>query len=238
MLVKPVIIVLLSLVVLPLQAQQQLAIEGIAKDPDKGQVLYRESLKITTDSKQRLVDATVSYFYTDDKAFAIKSLTYGDEPLMPDLIFNDFRNDSQTQVRHDNKQLYVNYRIKDELTSKKLPLPSDKPVVVDAGFERLIQQYWLQLVAGNAISFYFLAIDRAKLVEFTLSKLNQSADTVVFEIKPDSFWVSLVVDPITLVFDKQQRLLRFSGLTNIAALDDTGQVANHNYQATIQYRYP
>ena len=114
----------------------------------------------------------------------------------------------------------------------------DEPlIVVDAGFDRLIESRWNTLRKVKELDFTFLAITRAQLINFEAIEIKANENLINVELHPRNFFINILVKPISLEYDQHtKRLLSFEGLTNIEEFKD-GQRTEENYIARIAYRY-
>lgn len=223
---------------LHVHAAQLLSFEGKATDPDSSALLYTESHQIILDDAGHYLSAHVSYRYPNGDVFAEKTLDYSKDALAPDLSFYDKRKNEHTYVTvnfesNDLKVLVENAKGKQE-TNVKLDEPL---VVVDAGFDRLIDSQWDTVKKDKELKFSFLAITRAQLINFEVVELTTNETSTFLELHPRNFFINILVDPIALEYDnKTHRLVSFEGLTNIEQFID-GEGTEENYVARIEYSY-
>lgn len=226
---------------------QNFSFFGKAYDLDTGEWLYSETHHIVLSGQGDYLSAQVVYRYPDGKVIAQKNLDFSDSRLAPALTFLDRRDDSTltTMTGPDSVELIKNTQ--QARTTENVEVEQAQALVVDAGFDQLVLENWDKLVAGEVISFDFLALSRASVVPFQVSRIsdaNTNADinanpgtTVTLAIEPESWLIGMLMDPIRLVYDRQTaKLLEYSGVTNIPA-SESGRVLDENYHARIRYRY-
>ena len=110
-------------------------------------------------------------------------------------------------------------------------------VVVDAGFDRLIEASWSKLIENKKVDFTFLALTRAQLINFEAIYTGLSKGVIELEFHPRNFFINILVDPISLSYDeKTKRLIHFQGLTNIERFEN-GTRTEENHLARIDYLY-
>lgn len=219
------------------QGNNILEFQGNAYDPETSQLIYIEKHRVLLNQEGRYLSSTVEYQTPKGVLFAEKQVDYADSLIAPSFTFNDFRVDRKVSVVRGDQSIYLNSDNGASETTKKVAVEASKPVVVDAGFDRFIYENWQRLLETKDLSFAFLAIPRAKLVNLDVIEKTRTKDTVVYRITPSNFFYRLLVDPIELTYDlKNKQLLRFEGLTNIAK-SENGKVKDDNYVAVINYRY-
>lgn len=220
------------------QFEAQAYLIGVASDPNSGELLYTE----TWDDPPGGDNATVRYWDAAGGAVAFKKIDFSRSAFAPDVFQADFRNRRGFEVARSGA----------ELTVRKLKLSPDAPldspsrgrlakvdfndeVVVDAGFDRYVLANWERLQKRSA-RFEFLQIDKARLIALKLKKkkCSQQFDVEVrcLSLNIDNLLLSKFVKPIELVYEVEpRRLLRYTGLGQLAGADGKGLVVQ------IDYRY-
>ncbi len=101
-----------------------------------------------------------------------------------------------------------------DITKPKLVLPEDG--IVDAGFDRFVDQHWAELVEGEVLSRPFLVPRRLDFVDFRIRRESEDDSTYVFLMGVESALLRLFVKPIKVTYErKSRRLLRYSGISNM-----------------------
>lgn len=226
-----------------------LRFQGKAYSLETDELLYSEHHRVSLDDQGRYDKGTVEYFRPDGERFAVKNINYQRNQSAPYIFFRDLRSDSAVKIDATAAELSIlssdrfSEHVKGSDTGKLsiVPVSTDLPLVVDAGFDRFVQQNWSSLVRGESLVFSFLVISRARLVDFEIfqsnEKNNESTHFLAFVVKPKNFFFSLLVEPIRLTYDSTtRRLLRFEGLTNIEKFS-SGHASGDNFVARIQYEY-
>ncbi len=212
---------------------------GRAFDPATGAILYTERHNIQLSTQGQYLSAEVSYQDAQDKVFAHKRMQYANNITLPDTYFYEVDTPFAFQVTAESKgALALSYNDEQEQFKQVVSVPKSGFSVVDAGFDRLVQQQWADLLAGKTVRFNFLAVTRADFYEFRLSKSERSdANTLVLKLEPNNAVFRWLLDPAYLMYEqKSGRLMRFEGLTNIRKRID-GQAQDENYVAVIEYDY-
>jgi hypothetical protein len=191
---------------------QQLAqpsVVGNAYDKSTGYFLYSENHFCEEDRLQ----CTVKYLDSYGLMFAMKQLDYRESSLSPSLVMTDYRLDVETRV----------------------PATEQNGLVVDAGFDNFVRSIWEVLDAGDKAKFPFLVagFDKPiKMIALQSAATDCTTTQLCLEIKLDSWFLGMLVDPIELSYSRtDKRLRRFSGVSNIK--NEEGESLNVN----IQYQY-
>lgn len=229
---------LLSVLALHVHANQLLSFEGKVTDLKTSEFLYTERHQVTLDQAGNYLSAQVAYSDPKGKVFAEKKLDYTKNLLAPDMLFLDKRNGEQTHVYLDESNESLNVSIEADDKKEQSSISLDEPlVVVDAGFDRLIESQWASLKKNNTLSFAFLAITRAQLINFEAEVQKTNERSIFVELHPRNFFINMLVEPITLEYDlSTKRLLSFEGLTNIEKFEN-GKRTEENFVARIEYSY-
>lgn len=204
----------------PVQAEIRFE-QGKAWDLQKKRVLYTESHWLRFENG-RLSERTVLYRCADGTAFARKNVSYANSALAPAFQFKDRRFDYSEALQWQNGQPRLQYSSRKSSGERAL---INKPnLVADAGFDNFIRQRWQALSRSNRQSLQFAVPSRLKSYAFHLQRsgatryANQPAQ--VFTLGLDGL-LGLIAPDIEVTYSsRDQRLLRFKGLTNI--LNDQG----------------
>lgn len=219
-------------------AAQLLSFEGRATNPDTSVLLYVEKHQIILSDTGKYLSAYVSYSNPDGEVFAEKTLDYAKNVLTPEMMFYDKRSQERTSVSLNMADAYFKVLIESDKNRSESKVLIDEPlVVVDAGFDRLIESKWQALQKYKELDFTFLAITRGQLINFEVIQKNLNTHSVFVELHPRNFFINLLVEPISLEYAlKTKRLLSFQGLTNIERFEN-GKRTEENHVARIDYIY-
>jgi len=220
---------------------QEVRFIGYAKSPSNGELLYQEKHSIVYSSHGQRLSSEVQYFSPDGKLFAEKSLSYGAEPTVPTMAFFDHRIAQSILVKKQSDSVLVENVVNGDTEKTDVSDSDDLPMVADAGFDMFMVSHWQSLMAGKKHTMDFLAITRGQFIEFEIVKTHEAEKTVSFELKPSSFLISMLVDPIVLTYDKSTaNILYYKGLTNIEKAELTADgwyATGDNHVAVIEYEY-
>jgi len=204
---------------------------GSAYSLDDKTLLYRE-----THTKQSDSIYTVEYSEPDGQVFATKSLDSSKSSIAPSFSQLNERNGEKIDVLQSGKKLEISYQENSQASLEKDSVPLVPGVVVDAGFNAFVTQYWDTLITGKEMDIEFLVPSRQSTYSFRFGKSDcidgTESGVTCFSLKPVSWFVRMAVDPIVVAYDSEnKRLLRFTGRANIS--NEQGKYQN----VDIQYRY-
>lgn len=215
---------------------------AVSEENESDRVLYVEQHRIFQDSQGAYVSGEVVYRSAAGDVLATKELDFSSRQTLPELRFEDLRTNSTFETRnHLNASSALVKLSHYEGTSSdtsKVDIENLNRSVVDAGFDLFVSKHWENLLEGKRVKLDFLALTRASFYEFYLQKDKVLDDQVVIKLKPSSFLLGLVMEPVVLTYElASKRLLRFEGLTNIEKVVK-GKAKGENYIARIEYVYP
>lgn len=199
---------LLLLLVPAAQALENLYVVGEARSLKDGELRYREYHHCSEDRRQ----CQVLYRDADGSLFARKHIDYSESASSPSVVVEDLR---------EGRTLRLQGR--------------DEPdLVVDAGFDNYVRERWNELSRGETVRFPFLIAGRDSPVPMKASSKEGGAckgGRLCLSVSLDAWLVSLLVEPIRLVYDSERRLLQYQGISNIRDGDGRSQ------QVRIDYEY-
>jgi hypothetical protein len=219
-------------------ADQLLSFEGKAVDLETLDLLYTENHQVILNDAGDYLSAFVTYINPDGDIFAEKTLDYGKNSLAPDMTFYDKRSGERTHVTLNAADANFHVLIEtDKKRSESKVKLDDSLVVVDSGFDRMIESRWRSFRKDKGLEFTFLAITRSRLINFEATEVKANDVSVTIELNPRNFFINLLLDPIALEYDIiNQRLLSFEGISNIEVFEN-GQRTEKNHVARIDYKY-
>ncbi len=93
-----------------------------------------------------------------------------------------------------------------------------KNLVAGPSLVPFIEKNWSEIVKGETISFRYAVLDRRETVGFKVFKTEEGKrgdiPTLTIKMKPTSFVIAAIVDPVMLVFSAKDRsLLEITGRT-------------------------
>lgn len=207
------------------------SIVGSAYSLKTGSLLYRESHQKIND-----VLHEVEYSEPDGKVFGRKSIDFSQSLVAPSFSQINERNGEEIYVRQEGNDLTVSYKGNTTYKQESERLKVDAGMIIDAGFDGFIKQYWSVLASGKKLDVDYLVPSEQTTFSFRFSRASciagTKSDAACFSLSPISWVVKLAVDPIIVAYDAtEKKLLRFTGRANIA------NAAGKYESVDIQYRY-
>jgi hypothetical protein len=206
---------------------------GTAYSPDGERVLYREQ---RTEQRQdgELVACEVDYLTPEGELFAEKTIRFDGPSTAPAFTFVDYREEFREGARPVEDVIELYSGVGEDLERRRRELPEG--AVVDAGFDRFIRENFDRLRAGERLEFEFAVPAEQRFVRFEIESEGETTydgrPALALRMRPASFLVRLLVEPIRLVYDEQRRLLEFAGISDIR--DDQGD----RHVARVVFEYP
>jgi hypothetical protein len=89
--------------------------------------------------------------------------------------------------------------------------------IIDAGFDRFIEQHWDALVAGDVIEREFLIPSQLDFYTFEVERAKtERLDDYAFQLRIKSMFLQMFVQPVLVHYDSRTRsLLTYEGISNI-----------------------
>lgn len=198
--------------------------EGLAHDPESGELMYREQ-HLLDHADGELRRRLVVYRCTDGTAFARKKVDYADSALAPEFSFEDVRLGYREGLRREGAAGTLWVRRDAVGGERSAPVAGGDALVADAGFDEFIRTRWQPLLEGEPVPLQFAVPSRLDAYEFTLRR--RGAGEVAGE--PAEFfrlrlggWLGWLAPHIDVAYGRDsRRLLRFEGLSNLR--DDAGR---------------
>ncbi|MCW8194248.1 hypothetical protein F6455_05585 [Proteobacteria bacterium 005FR1] len=195
-------------------------IVGEARDRNLGELLYHELHYFSDEG----LDHQVIYRTPDGEVLAEKKLDYTRSDVQPQLNQQNFACGESIGVSYAEDALKVSYRPDEQEAVETAQVERDSELVIDAGFDNLVRRNWQQVTAGDPLTFDYLVPSRFTSYTFRLKNVDCSESAEqgwqCFVIEPASWWLRMLVDPISLTYESSsRRLVEFNGLGNIASAD-------------------
>jgi hypothetical protein len=205
---------------------------GLAYDLKTDELLYSETHCVSEDSAER----EVLYKDVDGELMTSKLLDYSSGVTTPSFVQHNLYSSEFIEVGFEQGMVSMTIIDADsrEILKSAQAQPSQKlPIVIDAGFDSFVRQYWDSLVAGESHEFQFPLADRESLVELRIQSLGcsyASQTDQCFRLDVANLLLRILVKPIELGYDKEaRRLTRFRGLSNIGDANGNGLVVDIKY---------
>ena len=220
---------------------RQLTYSGHAYDTRNDNLVFVERYAEYYNRANQLVRSSVKYYSNADSLLAEKQLDYHAHPYAPAFRYSNIKTGYTESLRWigDKEILLTHYEPGKTEKQKRLTLNDDpnEPYVADAGFDSYIRANLTTLSRGEALTFRFLNPSRLDWFRFQATLLDKREAYLLVEVVPKNRLLRLLVAPIFLSYATdnpvhgQQRLMQYSGLTNMS-LDNQEYI-----KANILYRY-
>lgn len=192
---------------------------GYARDLASGKLLYVETHAVSgggTQAEQRVV-----LYRNDENAvpFARKNLRYSADRSRPEFDFICARSGVVEGLSREGGKLRVEYRETPRSDPRTKLLAERQVRVVDAGFDEFVRANWAALERGDALTAPFLVPSRQTTYDFRVRKVDdvriEGADATVIRLSLAGALGWFLPDIDVTYRNKDQRLLRYRGLTNV-----------------------
>ncbi|MGO3346167.1 MAG: hypothetical protein ACTIM4_12965 [Marinomonas sp.] len=204
---------------------------GSAYSVKTGALLYRETHTLSAGGKHN-----VEYSEPNGAVFGHKVIDESRSRITPSFTQINERNGEKISVKSNTRQVAIQYQKNRSEKTKTKEIDYEAGMVVDAGFNAFVLRYWGALENDTKMHIQFVVPSRQTAVGFTVGRSLCKADTQrnaeCFSLTADSWIVRMVVSPILLAYDPDnKRLLRFTGRANIG--DKNGDFPD----VDIQFHY-
>lgn len=198
---------------------------GRAYDLKTDQLLYIEKIKTQDDADGFNTLIEVDYLDADEKSFAKIRSDLSKNKFIPDVIFEDARNqikDEQSFSAEKKEVLFKRTYLKTS-KEKQRNFKIEKNMLGGQGFNNFLLARFAELLEGKSIHVNFIVLASQDYFQFDIKKIGDVRDgQVTFGLKVSSYFLKMFVKEIQVTYDvEKKRLMSFSGLSNL--LDKTGE---------------
>lgn len=197
-------------------ASQSAYIKGIAKSKNDGQLVYIEKHNIEIDEKGLNKKINTKYLNPSGKLIAQGESNFLKNPLIPDVVFEDFRfGIKETLTLADDRTIVIRqFKNNKSLVSKSFALKDS--MAAGQGFDNFIKTKFEELKHKD-IKLNFGVISQLNFFTFKAYTKKQNTDqTVLFGIELINPLYRLFSDELILKYDiKNKKLLTYQGLSNL-----------------------
>lgn len=197
--------------------------EGSARDPDSGDLLYREIHYIEHTPSAAPQQRLVLYRCADNDAiFARKRVRYGSVAERPEFELEDARAGYREGVRAGTPPALIAFvQRRDDTAERTESLQPGAGFVADAGFDEFVKQHWDALHDDQDVRLDFLV--PADLDTLPLKIRRHRQETIdgrvgsVIRLSLGSWW-GFIAPHIDATYDQETRvLMRYQGISNLRA---------------------
>ncbi|MDX1569985.1 MAG: hypothetical protein R3200_05820 [Xanthomonadales bacterium] len=195
---------------------------GYAYSPDSDELVYSEI------HRERLGESGQTILLTEYRdpngvVFATREVRFEGLDPTPTFELSDRRIDYVEGAVDQGEKLLV-YKVVKGHRQEETLTPGQRPLVVDAGFDRFIQREWEVLQSEAFVRLDFVSCDRLSLVALRASKHaareTQYGTVSDFRLEPNNWFFRLLVDSIRITYrDEDRQLLEYEGISNIRGAD-------------------
>ena len=203
---------------------------GYAYDKQTGELLYSETHHEVM-KNGRMIENRVTYKDSSGMVFAEKHIDFERSLTMPDFELVNEESGHVEGVRGSGGRLTVLFRAGSDASTREASVDTPENGIIDAGFDRFIEQNWSSLVSGEVLEREFLIPSQLEFYAFEISKSGtQPRGEVVFRLQIKSMLLRMFVSPVFVHYDAESRtLLRYEGVSNIR--DEQGR----NLEVRIEF---
>jgi len=205
-----------SIVMAPAQAQSPMQPPSrfsakILDKADQSKLLYNYNHESKTDGEKRTVKNT--FTSPGGETVATEDVEFeGGQVKMYRQVQNQTKSDGKIEVKGDD---LIFTHIKDGKSKSAKEKKTDN-FVVGPSIVSYLQGRWSDVTGGKDISVRMGVVDRRETVGFTFKKVNEidykGQKAVVVRMKPTSFVIAALVDPLHFTFAADgSRLLELNG---------------------------
>lgn len=209
--------VFLGLVISNAQAEVRERV-GYAYDKHTGQFLYSESHREVMENG-RVVKNTIAYKDGEGKLFAEKYIDFQESLVMPYFYLVNTQTGHVEGARGNKSDnlLKVHFRQLSDAPIREASVETPLNGIIDAGFDRFIEQNWTALTKGEILEREFLIPSQLDFYTFEIRKIEAELDgELAFQLGVKSLFLQMFVSPVLVYYDAQTRsLLRYEGVSNI-----------------------
>ncbi len=193
---------------------------GEARDPESGARLYEEH-HLLRETDGHPSERLVLYRCAAGALFARKQVAYGAASAAPAFTLEDGRFGYREGARRDDEAITAFFRADAASAERSERIATNAPLVIDAGFDEFVRANWDALQRGDTLAVDFLVPSRLEALGFKLRRSGSGeidgAPVSVFRLSLGGL-IGLFAPDIDVSYrDRDRRLMRFEGLTNIRA---------------------
>ena len=192
---------------------------GYARDPDTGALLYVETHAVREADSPAETREVLYRREPGAEPFARKTLSYGADRARPSFDFRDQRSGYDESVTREGDGFKVSARAGHAASPSSAFLRERDVAVIDAGFDEFVRAHWGELQRGRRLDAAFLVPSRLAAMKFRVRKVGATriegaaASVIRLSLAGPLGWI--LPDLEVSYRDRDRRLLRYRGLTNI-----------------------
>ncbi len=189
---------------------QALIYEG-DRASSQGQVLFSMD-RDEKREKEKLLSAESSYFSSDHQIVLKEELLLNADESLQSYVIDQKQLGQRWSLKRDGGLLTFSHASE---STKKIE-PWVENLVVGPTLVPYLRKKREELLAAGSVAIRFASLERKETIGFTLKKVKEGETEgekwVLLEMRPESFFISLILNPIELQLEKQSfRLMRMKG---------------------------
>ncbi|PVZ66392.1 hypothetical protein [Pelagibaculum spongiae] len=221
-------------------------VKGTARDLD-GQLLYYEYhdyLDLVSGNLAGKNLHNVTYLNNDFSLLATKHIRYFQPVGLVSYkikyarqSFSELVSVTAPSVEASNQKKNISVLVKKNSNSQSTQLIAKKGSIIDAGFDAFIRTYWLKL-QRQTVTAQLLLMPAADWLSVNISKIantkcqrnsTQLNVALCLQIKPDSFWLSVLAPDLMVGYNENKKLSTYLGPSNLV-IDSESPMVFITYQ--------
>lgn len=166
----------------------------------------------------RIMRDTVTYRDADGSIIGEKHVDFRNGEIAPEFLLRNIRTGHSEGASAGRSKLEVKFRASQSAPVKVEALELPEGAIVDAGFDRFVENNWDALMRGDAFVRPFLVPSRLEFIDFRIRRVDNGGDAgrATFEMAIASALLRFFAPAILVVYGTRQRsLLEYDGVSNI-----------------------
>lgn len=205
---------------------------GYAYDRKSGEFLYTEAHCETSDSG-RITGDTVTYRGPQGTVFAEKRVDFTSDPFMPNFELDNPENGHLEGARESDGKLTIHFRESVNAPLREQSLAPPGSGIIDAGFDRFIEEKWDRLRQDQIFVREFLLPSRLDFLKLRVRRVREKEhdpNSVVFFLESASAILRMFLEPVIVTYDANSGTLRrYEGISNMR------DALGNNYDVRIDF---
>lgn len=174
---------------------------------DRSKPLYFFERRVRNEGSEIV---STSYTHDGQKAVLIESAIHDANYNVREFTENQFQLGKVGKMTVDGNKIHF-YSVTGNKEKWKEETVTALPLVAGPTFYGFMYANWDALMAGKTVPFRYCVISRMETIGFELKKVDASATQIKIRMKPASYVISLLVDPIHFTFSPDKTLLSLEG---------------------------
>jgi hypothetical protein len=166
----------------------------------------------------RILRDTVTYRDVQGGIIGEKHLDFRIRESAPKFLLRNIRTGHAEGATTDSSTIEVGFRLSQSAPLMKEALELPEGAIVDAGFDRFVENNWEALIQGDTFVQPFLVPSRLQFIDFRIRRVDDGSDPerVTFQMVTNSALLRLFAPAISVVYSKHDRtLLQYDGVSNM-----------------------